>query len=125
VPIKVEIKKEFRFEAAHFLPRVPKEHQCHKLHGHSYKVVIAVIGPIDEHLGWVMDLNELSLAFAPLHKVLDHSLLNEVEGLSNPTSENVALWIFRNLEQELPGLSSVTLSATGRISVTINREQFC
>lgn len=114
-----EISKEFRFEAAHFLPNVPKDHQCHRLHGHSYKLTINAKGPIDAEQGWVMDLRELSLAFAGIAQLLDHALLNEVEGLENPTGENVALWILRRLEKTVPGLTSVRLEATDRIAVTV------
>ncbi len=121
--IHAEIAKEFRFEAAHFLPAVPESHQCHKIHGHSYRLVIRVKGPIDEKMGWVMDLAELNVAFAPLAKLLDHSLLNEIEGLENPTGEMVALWIFRKLEPGLPLISSVTLEATNRIAVTISKDK--
>lgn len=120
--IIAEIAKEFRFEAAHFLPAVPASHQCHKIHGHSYRLVIRLKGPIDEKYGWVMDLAELNHAFAPLAQKLDHSLLNEIKGLENPTGEAVAIWIFKNLEPALPLISSVTLEATNRIAVTITKE---
>lgn len=119
-----EIAKEFRFEAAHFLPNVPETHQCHRIHGHSYRLTIRLKGPIDENLGWVLDLSDLNLAFAPLAQKLDHRLLNDIEGLSNPTGENVALWIFRQLSTTLPMLDSVTLEATNRIAVTITKESF-
>lgn len=120
--IIAEIAKEFRFEAAHFLPAVPPSHQCHKIHGHSYRLVIRLRGPIDEQYGWVMDLAELNHAFAPLAQKLDHALLNEIEGLENPTGEAVAIWIFKKLEPALPLISSVTLEATNRIAVTITKE---
>jgi 6-pyruvoyltetrahydropterin/6-carboxytetrahydropterin synthase len=122
VSISAEITKDFRFEAAHFLPKVPESHQCHRMHGHSYKVTVRIIGPIDEEQGWVMDLYELSKAFAPITQTLDHRLLNEIDGLENPTGENVALWIFRRLEKSLPLLSSVTVEATGRIATTIHKK---
>lgn len=120
--IIAEMAKEFRFEAAHFLPRVPPDHQCHKIHGHSYLVTIKAEGPIDEEAGWVMDLAVISRSIAPLMKVLDHSLLNEVEGLENPTGENVAVWIFKKLIKNLPQLTSVTLEATNRIAITIKKQ---
>jgi len=116
-----EIAKEFRFEAAHFLPSVAPDHQCHRMHGHSYRVVIRLTGPIDEKQGWVMDLADLTKAFEPLAKILDHSLLNDIDGLANPTGEMVALWIFRQLEISLPLISSLTLEATNRIAVTIRK----
>ncbi len=121
--ITAEIIKDFRFEAAHFLPNVAENHQCKRLHGHSYKVTIRAVGPLDEKMGWVMDLNELSQAFAPLAHKLDHRLLNEIEGLENPTGENVALWIYRHLEKSLPLLSSVTVAATGRVAITIHKDR--
>lgn len=120
--ITAEIIKEFRFEAAHFLPKVPEDHQCKRLHGHSYKVVIRAEGPIDEEMGWVMDLSELNKAFAPIADQVDHRLLNEINGLENPTGENVALWIYGQLEKSLPLLSSVTVEATGRIAITIHKK---
>lgn len=120
--IVVEMAKEFRFEAAHFLPNVPESHQCHKIHGHSYLVTVRAEGKIDEKLGWIMDLNELSEHFAPLLKILDHSLLNDVEGLKNPTGENVAIWILTRLGAKLPQLSSVTVEATNRIAITVRRQ---
>ncbi len=120
--IIAEMAKEFRFEAAHFLPNVPETHQCRKMHGHSYLVTVRAEGVIDEKQGWVMDLQELSEKFAPLLRILDHSLLNDIEGLENPTGENVAVWILTRLGAQLPELSSVTVEATGRIAVTVRRQ---
>jgi len=122
VSIFAEIAKEFRFEAAHFLPNVPADHRCHNLHGHSYLVTLRAIGPIHPEHGWVMDLSHLSNSFEPILKMLDHALLNNIDGLENPTSENVAVWIFMKLLKTLPELSSVTVKATNRISVTIRRQ---
>lgn len=124
VAITAEISKEFRFEAAHFLPNVAVNHQCRNIHGHSYRLVIRARGPIDNQTGWVMDLSELSRAFEPIKEKLDHKLLNEVEGLANPTGEAVAVWIFRKLEPEIPTLSSITVEATNRISITISKDSF-
>ncbi len=121
--ITAEIIKSFRFEAAHFLPNVGPDHQCRNIHGHSYKVTLRIIGPLHEKMGWVMDLSELNHAFAPLLAQLDHRLLNDIKGLENPTGENVAYWILKNLEPSLPLLSSVTVKATGRIAVTIYKNK--
>jgi len=105
------IFKYFTFEAAHKLPLVPKDHKCFNLHGHSFKVKISIQGPINE-LGWVKDFGELKSVCEPLIKKLDHSYLNEIIGLENPTSENIALWIWQNLDEKLPGLSSVEVMET-------------
>jgi 6-pyruvoyltetrahydropterin/6-carboxytetrahydropterin synthase len=108
----MEIFKEFRFEAAHQLPHVPPDHKCARLHGHSFRVVVHVTGPVDPHSGWVMDFGEISSAFAPLHDQLDHHCLNEIAGLENPTSEHLARWIWRRLRPMLAGLSAVVVYET-------------
>lgn len=108
----MEIWKEFRLEAAHRLPGVPEGHKCARLHGHSFRVAVWVAGPVDPEQGWVMDFADLKAAFAPLHEQLDHSYLNEVEGLENPTSENLARWIWDRLRPDLPGLRRVVVHET-------------
>ena len=108
----VELVKDFRFEAAHFLPNVPEGHKCRRTHGHSFRGEIAVRGPLDPHLGWVMDFADLRDAVEPLVKRLDHYLLNEIEGLENPTSEMLAVWIWRELAPQLPLLVRVTIEET-------------
>jgi 6-pyruvoyltetrahydropterin/6-carboxytetrahydropterin synthase len=108
----VEIWKEFTFEAAHRLPKLPPSHKCHRLHGHSFKVRVHVAGPMDQHLGWVQDFGDIKASFQPLYELLDHNYLNEVEGLENPTSENLARWIWERLQASLPGLSQVVVSET-------------
>lgn len=108
----MEITKTFSIEAAHHLPNVPADHKCRRLHGHSFRVVIHVAGEVDEHLGWVMDFAALKLAFQPLYDQLDHRYLNEIEGLENPTSENLARWIWDRLIGALPGLDAVEVHET-------------
>lgn len=107
-----EIFREFTFEAAHRLPHVPEGHKCGRLHGHSFKVELHVAGPIEPESGWLMDFAELKEQFEPLHRRLDHNYLNEVEGLENPTSENIARWIWQQLKAGLPQLSRVVVRET-------------
>lgn len=108
----MEIYKEFTFEAAHRLPNLPPEHKCARLHGHSFRVRLYVRGPVDPELGWVMDFGELKAAFRPLWERLDHSYLNDVEGLENPTSEVLARWIWERMAPRLPLLSRVVVRET-------------
>ncbi len=108
----MEIFKEFTFEAAHRLPNVPEGHKCARLHGHSFRVEIRVKGEVDSTLGWVMDFGELSAAFRPIYNELDHFYLNDIPGLENPTSENIARWIWRRLKPTLPPLSAITIRET-------------
>lgn len=108
----MQISKTFRIEAAHRLPRVPAGHKCARLHGHSFVIEIHVEGPVDPVLGWVMDFADISAAFAPLYQQLDHHYLNDVPGLENPTSEELARWIWRRLAPALPLLSRVVVHET-------------
>jgi 6-pyruvoyltetrahydropterin/6-carboxytetrahydropterin synthase len=108
----VEIFKEFRIEAAHRLPNVPAEHKCARLHGHSFRIALHVSGPVDPERGWVQDFGDLKAAFAPLYDQLDHRYLNEVEGLENPTSENLARWVWERLQPTLPGLRRIVIHET-------------
>ena len=108
----MEIYKEFHFEAAHRLPNVPAGHKCARLHGHSFHVRIAVAGMVDEDTGWVMDFAELKSHFKPIYDKLDHYYLNDIPGLENPTSENIARWIWVKLKRVLPQLSSVEIRET-------------
>jgi len=104
-----EIFKEFTFEAAHMLPYVPEGHKCGRLHGHSFRVTLHLIGPCAPETGWLMDFADLSALFAPLHSRLDHRYLNEIDGLDNPTSENIARWIWDALKPALPQLTQVVV----------------
>ncbi|MEO0353829.1 MAG: 6-carboxytetrahydropterin synthase, partial [Cyanobacteria bacterium P01_A01_bin.3] len=62
--------------------------------------------------GWVQDFGDISKAFQPLYDRLDHYYLNEVEGLENPTSEAIAVWIWERLKPALPMLSAVMVRET-------------
>lgn len=108
----MEIFKEFNIEAAHRLPNVPSNHKCFRLHGHSYKIEIHVSGQAAEETGWIIDFSEIKDAFQPIFDELDHNYLNEVEGLSNPTSENLAVWIWNRVIKTLPNLSKVVVRET-------------
>jgi 6-pyruvoyltetrahydropterin/6-carboxytetrahydropterin synthase len=108
----MEIFKEFTFEAAHRLPNVPAGHKCARLHGHSFRVRVWVRGELDEKLGWLMDFADIKAAAKPIIARLDHYYLNEIEGLENPTSENIARWIWQRLKPALAGLSRVEVQET-------------
>ena len=92
------IGRTYRFESAHYLPLVPEGHKCRNLHGHNYRVEIVVRGKLDKR-GFVKDFAEIDAEIMPLIKSLDHRLLNEVEGLENPTAEIIASWFFCRISQ--------------------------
>jgi 6-pyruvoyltetrahydropterin/6-carboxytetrahydropterin synthase len=109
---QAEISKEFEFEAAHWLPGVPDGHQCGRMHGHTYRVTVHLRGTVDETTGWIADFADISRATRPLLAELDHHCLNEVAGLKNPTSENLARWFAQRLRGTLPGLSAIRVAET-------------
>ncbi len=110
--MNVELIKEFRFEAAHRLPRLPEGHKCRRLHGHSFRVEVRVRGEVDESDGMLLDYGVIRTAFSPVHRQLDHTYLNEIEGLENPTSETLARWIWTRLKPALPQLEAIVVHET-------------
>lgn len=105
----MEVFREFTFDSAHWLPHVPEDHKCRRVHGHTYRVTLHVTGPVARPAGWVMDFGELKRIAGPVFDGLDHRLLNEIPGLENPTAENLAVWLWGKLKPGLPGLSQVTV----------------
>jgi 6-pyruvoyl tetrahydropterin synthase/QueD family protein len=111
--VRVELTREFRFEAAHRLPRVPAGHPCSRMHGHSFRVELVVAGEIDPAMGWLVDFDQVAAAVEPvIGGELDHRTLNDVPGLENPTSEMLCAWLWRRLAPLLPGLSAITVHET-------------
>jgi 6-pyruvoyltetrahydropterin/6-carboxytetrahydropterin synthase len=103
--------KSFTFSAAHRLTKVPPIHKCSQLHGHTYRVDLVFQGHTDgdthhrDETDMVIDFGRVAVLWDPIHRLLDHHLLNDIEGLSNPTSEVLALFIGRMLlkiDAELP-----------------------
>ncbi|MEZ4462514.1 MAG: 6-carboxytetrahydropterin synthase QueD [bacterium] len=118
----MKIWREFTFEAAHRLPRVPDGHKCGRLHGHSFRARIELEQPVDADTGWTMDFGDLERICRPTIDRLDHRYLNEIDGLENPTSENIASWMWTQLTPLLHGLSSITIQETCRNACTVSRE---
>jgi 6-pyruvoyltetrahydropterin/6-carboxytetrahydropterin synthase len=106
------VYKKFNIESARSLPNVLETHPCYQLHGHSFKIIISVKGQIDKHTGFVTDFQEIENAFNPIKKILDHSFLNKIEGLSNPTSENICIWIWDKIESSIPNICEIEIKET-------------
>ena len=110
--MSMQIFRAFTIEAAHRLPNVPLGHKCARLHGHSFRIELHVSGDVDARSGWVMDFADLKSAFEPIFARLDHNYLNDLPGLENPTSENLARWIWHEMKPKLPLLSKIVIHET-------------
>lgn len=123
--VMTTIVLDHTFEAAHRLPHVPPGHPCGRMHGHSYTFEVHVRGPIDARTGWVVDFGEIMAATKPLVAQLDHHCLNDIDGLSNPTVEHLAAWLWQKLAPNLQGLHCVVVheSRYARCIYTGPREQ--
>lgn len=113
------IWKEFRFEAAHRLTKVPEGHQCARLHGHSYLVRVHCAGTLDPELEWLVDYADISKVVRPVIARLDHHNLNDIiEG--ETTAENIAWWLLGELAGKLPHLDRVEVMETPGTGVSVS-----
>ena len=103
----MDIFRIFHLQCARRLPHLPDEHPCSRLHGHSFRVELRISGALDPAFGWVMDFAALDAVWQTVHAKLDHRYLNDLPGLENPTSENLAVWLWNTLQPALPGLSKI------------------
>ena len=107
----MEIFRTFRFHSARHLPNLDDNHICKKMHGHTFNLTIYVKGNINKNNGFVMDFYDIDkIVNKIIISRIDHKVLNDVENLSNPTSEKLTKWIWQKLEKNLNGLYKIILS---------------
>lgn len=100
------LRRTYRFEASHVLPNHPG--RCRRLHGHSYRFIVEIEGEIEPVQGMVLDFGDLdALVERAVLARCDHYHLNDF--IENPTAEWIAVWIWRALMPELPGLAAIEL----------------
>lgn len=108
---RAHIWRRYRFESAHQLLNVGPGHQCGRMHGHGFEVILHANQNLGDHdMG--VDYTYLDNCWAPIHDQLDRACLNDIPGLENPTSEMLAAWIWRRMKSVLPQLSWVTVYET-------------
>jgi 6-pyruvoyltetrahydropterin/6-carboxytetrahydropterin synthase len=110
--MRVRLSKTFHFEAAHDLPSFPEGHKCRRLHGHSFRFDVVVEGPLDPAKGFLIDYGDIKGICDPIVRQLDHFYLNDIEGLNNPTSEMIAVWLWDRINPQLSILSEIIVYET-------------
>jgi 6-pyruvoyltetrahydropterin/6-carboxytetrahydropterin synthase len=118
--MNVTISRDFKYESAHFLPKVTDGHKCKNLHGHSYKLTVTLRGPVGSD-GFVMDFADLKSLVNPIVNCLDHHLLNDIPGLENPTVEVQLLWLWEQFSS-VPHLYELVLKETETSSASYRGE---
>jgi 6-pyruvoyltetrahydropterin/6-carboxytetrahydropterin synthase len=105
--MRLELTQEFYFESAHTLRRELDAESSRRVHGHTYHAEVTVLGEPDPRTGMVVDLAALRAHIESVRVLLDHRLLNEIEGLGPPTIENLACFIGRKLRTLEPRVVAV------------------
>jgi 6-pyruvoyltetrahydropterin/6-carboxytetrahydropterin synthase len=103
----IELSQRFSFDAAHHLGAGAAENR--RLHGHSFYVEVTLRGEANAKTGFLRDFGEIDAVLKQVRELLDHRLLNEVEGLDNPTLENLARFIHARAKAALPELVRVRI----------------
>jgi 6-pyruvoyltetrahydropterin/6-carboxytetrahydropterin synthase len=117
------IWRRYTIESAHRLPNVPPGHQCGRMHGHGFQIIVHA----NQNLGkdnMGIDYDALDALWAPLHAQLDRACLNDIPGLENPTSETISAWIWRRLKADLPQLSWVTVYETASCGANFDGSRY-
>ena len=112
----------YHFCAARRLTQLDETHCCSRLHGHNFRLVITLAGALDPHKGWLMDFAQLDAIIHPIIAQCDHRYLNDIPQLENPTTENIALWLWRAIQKELPLLQKLTLEEAAEQGVTLTAQ---
>ena len=121
------IWRRYRFEAAHQLPNVPEGHQCGRMHGHGFEVILHANQDLDgeqKQADMGVDFARMDQLWKPLFEQLDYSCLNDIDGLENPTSEVLANWIWQRLRPKFSQLSWVTVYETHTSGCHYNGEHY-
>ena len=119
----MEVYKTFAIEDSSAIQNLPNEHPCKRVHRHSFKIPITVEGNVNEDTGFVMDFAKIDSAFSPIHKMIDHTYLNDLDGLDNPSSENLCRWIWSKVSIKLNGLKKIEIKETDATGCIYNGEE--
>ena len=105
----ITISQDFTFEAAHCMPKQTRFPGQTHVHGHSFTVKMELKGEASAEDGTIENFELVSAKFRELVMKLDHTMLNDIPGLENPTMENIGLWLLGHGLKIDPRLNSVTV----------------
>ncbi len=105
----IKITRQFHFDAAHRLNGYGDTHPNDRIHGHSFRVRVTVTGTLNER-GQILDMDELSAQLETVRAQLDHHMLNDIDGLAQPTLEHIAIWIWDYLRPHVPEIMAVEVA---------------
>ena len=111
------ISKEFHFSASHRLDMLSEDHQCYRLHGHNYIVVVELTAPSTNEYGFVRDYHELKELKDYIDNEFDHRHLNDILDVPT-TAENLAMHFYNWCKQRWPETSAVKVSETPKTWAT-------
>lgn len=120
---QAHVWRRYRFQAAHQLPNVPLGHKCGRMHGHGFELILHANQDLGER-DLSIDYDHLDEIWAPYHALLNYRCLNEIEGLSNPTSELISSWLWARIKPQLPELSWVTVYETGSSGANFDGQRY-
>ncbi|AZN97966.1 MAG: 6-carboxytetrahydropterin synthase QueD [Mesorhizobium sp.] len=106
------ISKEFHFSASHQLTSLPPNHQCARLHGHNYIVVVELSAKELDARGFVRDYHDLAPLKRYIDESFDHRHLNDVLGHEKVTAECLARHFYEWCKARLPQTTAVRVSET-------------
>ncbi len=115
-----ELTRHYTLQSARYLTGIDASHICARMHGHTFQIEVTVAGTLDPKTEWVVDWSEMDRLWErDIASKLEHVVLNEVEGLENPTSENLCAWIFERYK--VPGTKTIATSVneTGFSKITL------
>ena len=120
----MQIRKHFRFEAAHVLPH--HLGKCSRMHGHSYRLEVAIRGPIQSEgpaRGMIEDFDTIKqVVHREVVDILDHQTLNDF--IENPTAEHIVMWAWKHLEPHLHTLDELVLWETANSCAVLRKSDF-
>ena len=107
----MKIYRTYRAHCARYIPTLDDGHVCKEMHGHTFNIIVSIDGPINEKTGFVMDFFDLDkIVKKEVISIIDHKVLNDIDGLPNPSTEHLAIFVWNKLVNQIDHLSTIAIS---------------